>query len=377
MRGMLPNNNGEKACKTTALHRENEMSAPVAKIMRLAATCATIGLGSGALAQDLPKTAFNYVGTWGNLSLYNKVEKPFFAEALPERSGGAIEVTVQPFTELGLKGTEILRLLRSGVLDMSATLLSYIGGDIPEAEAVDLAGITRDIDEAHRMTDAYKPVLAEVFEEQYGVKLLAVIPYHAQIVFCRQPITGLDDFKGLKIRSSGRSQGDLIEALGGTPVGMAFGEVVPALEKGVIDCGITGALSGNLAKWDQTTTHLYPLPISWATTFVAAGSDFWNKLDPAVQAFLEEEMAAWEDSAWESGRSETADGISCNTGGACVDGNVSDMELIPVNDADYAKLRQLLSDVVVPRWAERCGSDCAARWNATIGQELSLTAPTQ
>ncbi|OYX42746.1 MAG: hypothetical protein B7Z02_11140 [Rhodobacterales bacterium 32-67-9] len=347
------------------------------KIMRLAATCATIGLVHGAAAQDLPKTEFNYVGTWGNLSLYNKVEKPFFENTIPEKSGGAVTVTVQPFTEMGLKGTEILRLLRSGVLDMSATLLSYIGGDIPEAEAVDLAGITRDIDEAHRMTDAYKPVLAEVFEQKYGVKLLAVIPYHAQIVYCRQPISSLDDFKGLKIRSSGRSQGDLIEALGGTPVGMAFGEVVPALEKGVIDCGITGALSGNLAKWDQTTTHLYPLPISWATTFVAAGSEFWNKLDPAVQTFLEEQMAEWEDLAWESGRSETDDGISCNTGGACVDGHVSDMTLIPVNDADYAKLRDLLSSVVVPRWAERCGSDCAARWNETIGKELNLTAPTE
>ena len=113
------------------------------KFMRLAATCAVIGLAHGAVAQDLPKTEFNYVGTWGNLSLYNKVEKPFFEKTIPERSGGAVTVTVQPFTEMGLKGTEILRLLRSGVLDMSATLLSYIGGDIPEAEAVDLAGITR------------------------------------------------------------------------------------------------------------------------------------------------------------------------------------------------------------------------------------------
>lgn len=332
-------------------------------------------LGSAAAAQDLPKTQFNYVGTWGNLSLYNKVEKPFFENTLPEASNGAVTVKVQPFTELGLKGDEILRLLRNGVLEMSATLLSYIGGEVPEAEAVDLAGVTRDIDEAHRVAKAYKPVLAKVFEERYGVKLLAIIPYHAQIVYCRKPIESIDDFKGLKVRSSGRSQGDLIEALGGSPVGMAFGEVVPALEKGVIDCAITGALSGNLAKWDQTTTHLYPLPISWAVTFVAAGSGFWNKLDPAVQTFLTEQMENFEETAWESGRSETADGISCNTGGECVDGHVSDMTLVPIKEEDYAKLHDLLTDVVVPRWAERCGAECAAKWNETVGAELGLTAP--
>jgi TRAP-type C4-dicarboxylate transport system substrate-binding protein len=330
-----------------------------------------------AMAQDLPETSFGYVGTWGNLSLFNKVEKPFWEQTIPERSGGAITVKVQPFTEMGLKGGEILRLLRSGVIEVSATLLSYIGGEVPEAEAIDLAGITRDIDEAHRMADAYKPVLADVFENEYGVKLLAIIPYHAQIVYCRQPIASIADFSGLKIRSSGRSQGDMIEALGGTPVGMAFGEVVPALEKGVIDCAITGALSGNLAKWHQASTHLYPLPVSWAITFVAADLRFWNGLDPAVQGFLLEELDAWEDSAWESGRSETADGVSCNTGGACVDGNVADMELIPVKEEDFATMRDIMQNVVVPRWAERCGSACAARWNETIGATMNLSAPTE
>lgn len=341
-----------------------------------AALCASLLWAGGALAQDLAKTEFTYVGTWGNLSLYNKVEKPFWGETIPEKSGGAINVTVQPFTELGLKGNEILRLLRNGVLDMSATLLSYVGGDIPEAEAVDLAGITRDIDEAHRVSDAYKPVLAEVFEKEYGVKLVAIIPYHAQIVWCRQPIDSLEDFKGLKVRSSGRSQGDMIEALGGTPVGMAFGEVVPALEKGVVDCAITGALSGNLAKWHQTTTHLYPLPVNWAITFVAANLDFWNGLDPEVRAFLEAEVEAWEDSAWESGRSETADGISCNTGGECKDGNVAGMTLSEVKNDDYDRMREIMETVVLPGWAERCGSDCAARWNETAGAVLGLAAPT-
>ena len=330
-----------------------------------------------ASAEDLPETNINYVGTWGFLSLYKKVEQPFWGGALEEASGGAIKVNVQPFTEMGLKGNEILRLLRSGVLEVSATLLSYIGGEIPEAEAIDLAGFTRDIDQAHAVSDAYKPVLEKVFEEQYGVKLLAIIPYHAQIAYCRQPISSISDFAGLKVRASGRSQGDLIEALGGTSVGMAFGEVVPALEKGVVDCAITGALSGNLAKWHQASTHLYPLPISWATTFVAANQTFWNNLDPSVQAFLEKELEAWEDSAWESGRSETNDGIACNTGGECVDGQVADMTLIEVQDSDYEQIRSIMQDVVVPKWAERCGSECAAAWNETAGKVLDLTAPTE
>ncbi|MCY4153615.1 MAG: TRAP transporter substrate-binding protein [Aestuariivita sp.] len=349
---------------------QNILSLATATIFAIAS------LSVSASADDLPETEINYVGTWGNLSLFKKVENPFWSQRLTEASGGAITVNVQPFTEMGLKGSEILRLLRNGVFEVSATLLSYVGGEIPEAEAVDLAGITRDIDQAHAVSDAYKPVLEEVFEEQYGVKLLAIIPYHAQIVYCRQPISSIEDFAGRKVRASGRSQGDMIEALGGTAVGMAFGEVVPALEKGVVDCAITGALSGNLAKWHQASSHLYPLPISWAITFVAANKDFWDGLAPPVQEFLVTELAVWEDQAWESGRSETNDGVSCNTGGNCVDGNVASMTLIPVQDSDYEKIRQIMNEVVVPRWAARCGPECAVAWNETVGGVLDLTAPT-
>ncbi|GLT12229.1 transporter [Sulfitobacter porphyrae] len=350
----------------------------IAKSLKcLIGVTAFAAMSTSALADEYPKTEINYVGTWGNLSLFKKVENPFWSQELSEASGGAITVNVQPFTEMGLQGDEILRLLRNGVLEISATLLSYVGGDIPEAEAVDLAGITRDIDQAHAVSDAYKPVLEKVFEEQYGVKLLAIIPYHAQIAYCRQPIASIEDFVGLKVRASGRSQGDMIEALGGTAVGMAFGEVVPALEKGVVDCAITGALSGNLAKWHQASTHLYPLPISWAITFVAANKEFWDGLDPSIRELMTTELAAWEDRAWDSGRSETNDGVSCNTGGDCIDGNVASMTLIPVQDSDYDKIRQIMNEVVVPRWAERCGSECAAAWNETAGMVLNLTAPTE
>ena len=167
----------------------------------------------------------------------------------------------------------------------------------------------------------------------------------------------------------------MIEALGGAAVGIAFGEVVPALEKGVVDCAITGALSGNLAKWHQASNHLYPLPISWAITFVTANKGFWDGLDPSLQEIMTTELAAWEDRAWESGRSETNDGVSYNTGGDCLDGNVAAMTLIPVQDGDYEKIRAIMNEVVVPGWAERCGAECAAAWNETAGEVLELTAP--
>ena len=38
-------------------------------------------------------------------------------------------------------------------------------------------------------------------------------------------------------------------------VTIAFAEVVPALQKGVADCGITGTMPAYNAKWWQVVTH--------------------------------------------------------------------------------------------------------------------------
>jgi TRAP-type C4-dicarboxylate transport system substrate-binding protein len=88
--------------------------------------------------------------------------------------------------------------------------------------------------------------------------------YPAQVFYCNAEIKGLADIKGKKVRAAGRSQSELVTALGGTPVTMAFGEVVPALQNKTVDCAITGTLSGNAAKWHEVTTHLLALPVSWA-----------------------------------------------------------------------------------------------------------------
>ena len=45
--------------------------------------------------------------------------------------------------------------------------------------------------------------------------------------------------------------GDFIEGLGASAVTIAFAEVVPALQKGVADCGITGTTPAYNAKWWQ------------------------------------------------------------------------------------------------------------------------------
>ena len=96
-----------------------------------------------------------------------------------------------------------------------------------------------------------------------------------------------------------------------------FAEVIPALEKGVVDCGITGTMSAYKAKWHQVATHAYTLRVGWGLAFGAMNMDKWNSLSDEQKAVLTTEIAALNDRMWAETATEDEVAISCITGGAC------------------------------------------------------------
>ena len=77
--------------------------------------------GTSAQAQ-IEEKKFNVVGTWNFLTNWQVLEVPFWNQDLPKASGGKITANLKSVTELNLKGTEVLRLLKTGVYDFAAAL---------------------------------------------------------------------------------------------------------------------------------------------------------------------------------------------------------------------------------------------------------------
>jgi TRAP-type C4-dicarboxylate transport system substrate-binding protein len=184
-------------------------------------------------------------------------------------------------------------------------------------------------------------------------------------------VSGIGDLKGRKIRVAGPSQGDFLNALGAQPVAIAFGEVYTALERGTVDCAVTGTGTGNAQKWFEVTSHLYTLVASWGISGYMVNLAWWNKLDPQVRTFLENYFARLEDVQWKLGADLTQDGIECNVGNAsgCRIFNVltdRKMTLVKPSEADNARARQVLVDVVLPSWVKRCGARCGDIFNEFV-----------
>ncbi|HET8746412.1 MAG TPA: TRAP transporter substrate-binding protein [Ramlibacter sp.] len=330
---------------------------------------------AGAHAQNFPKTHLNVVGNLGITTQSKELEAPMWNTVIPKATGGQVTAQFKPWNEMGLKGGEVIKLLRQGLYDVGTTQLGFLAGEAAINDAIDLAGVSPTIDMLEQVKEAFRPHLAAYYEKQQNVKVLGLWSFQDQVLYCRNEFKGLSDLKGRKVRVSGASQADFIEYFGGSGVNMAFGEVQQALQNGVLDCAITGTLGGYKAKWYEGAKYLYRLPINWASAVSAASLKSWNKLDASVQKVIGEQYRVLEKQIHEQNVRESEIGIACNTGkGACPEGPPASMILVPVKEGDLELRRKALLEQVLPRWASRCGEACVKAWNESAGKVAGLKA---
>lgn len=331
-----------------------------------------------AAAQEPDSATFAYVGSWSSLSLYQNFERPFWEKHLEEASGGKVSSQVTTFDQMGLGGGEVYRLMARGVIDVTSTVADYAVQDAPELEGLDMPMIAPDVATARKVADAYRPVLADAFEKRFnGAKMLAIVPYPSQVVFCNAEINGLEDLAGKKVRASGRTTAEFLEALGAEGITLNFSEVPGSLQRGVIDCAVTGSLSGYSSGWHEVSTHLYPLPVGgWDHVVTAMNAKKWNSLSANTQEWLMNEVSEnYENPVWDEAVHETEEGIACLTGqGECSRGESGDMVLVEATEEDVEAVSRHLEDTVLPAWANRVDQEWVDRWNKTIGAITGLEA---
>ncbi len=340
-----------------------------------------LGLGAalvaGAQAQDLPKTHLKVIGLNSPTPVSIHDELPFWRKTIPEASKGAVTADVTPLDQMGIDDKTMLRLLKLGVMDFAAMDISKMAGDDPRFEACDLAGLTLDPDKAREACNAYRGVIDRQMQKNWNAKFLAFGGNTPQVFWCREVIGGLDGLKGKKIRVFNNTMRDFLGGVGATVVSMAFAEVVPALNQGVVDCGVTGSLSGNTAGWNEVTKSIYPMSLGWSINVLAVNLSTWNRLDPKVQQFILDQAKAYEDKMWATIKTTTAEAENCNTGKQpCTMGKLAKTTIVAVKPAEAETHKKLVEGAVLAGWAKRCGAECAREWNDTVGKALGLKAPT-
>jgi TRAP-type C4-dicarboxylate transport system substrate-binding protein len=246
-------------------------------------------------------TRFNWkFNTVLPMALYNVPYENEFCKEVTERSGGRLTITFHPAGELGYKGPEILRLLRSGVLDISGTARGYVAGDLPIIVGTEMPGLSVTFEEAKKVRDAAAPFIEQEQEKKFGVMTLMVIPYDSQHFQANKRLEKLEDFKGLKFRVSVATYAKVLAAIGAVPVPMPLGEIYASAQRGLIDAcanSFTGAVAvKSWELWKYFCKWYYVGPPPAAATLVRKQS--FDALPKDIQRIVFDTARKWQEKAW-------------------------------------------------------------------------------
>jgi TRAP-type C4-dicarboxylate transport system substrate-binding protein len=345
----------------------------IAALLGLLAALPVAGRSASAAEQPV---RLKIIGGLADVSQYVRFEEPFWRQRITELTQGRVQAEIAPFDRSGIRAGEMLRLLRLGVVSFGTTVLSVAAAEEPEFNAVDLPALSPDLATLRRTVSAFRPRLEALLRERYGVKLLGIYTYPAQVLFCSRGFTGLGDLAGRRVRTSSVSQSELMEALGAVPVVTPFAEIMNAFRTGQVECAITGTLSGNAIGLHQVTTHVHAMALTWGISIFAANLANWAALPPELRDQIRAGVRELEAEIWRAAERETGEGLACNAGQPhCPPGTRrGSMTIVPVSAADEESRRRLLTGTVLPRWIGRCGQDCVEAWNRHLAPVFGVQA---
>ncbi|MFM6986313.1 MAG: TRAP transporter substrate-binding protein [Hydrogenophaga sp.] len=185
-----------------------------------------------------------------------------WARKVETESGGRIKIQIFPAMQMGGSPPQLFDQARDGVADITWTVLGYTPGRFNKSEVFELPFMCSGGGE--KCSRAFQEYVDKNAEDEFrSVKLLAVHTHGPGLFHTKQPVTGLESLRGMKIRGGSRIINNMLTKLGATPVGMPVPQVPEALSKGVID--------GATVPWEVAPSVKIPELVKNHTTF--AGND--------------------------------------------------------------------------------------------------------
>ncbi|MCG6908862.1 MAG: TRAP transporter substrate-binding protein DctP [Deltaproteobacteria bacterium] len=252
------------------------------------ALCFLVVTMTGAPAQAAEKVIkWRVQSHWPASSSSYKASLEVLAERIKERTDGRLILEPYPSGSL-VPAKEIFNAVKRGMIQMGTISPAYI------RDQVEVAGIAAGLPFAfknvwecayfHKWLGFEKMIREGA--AKHGVFYSTDKVYPTELVL-KKPVRSLDDFKGLKLRSSGVLQ-VFLTSLGAAASYLPGGEVYPSLASGVIDGAHWGAAQGaySMKLYDVCKYHLLPgLNIAGTDAFVVNQKAI-DKLPEDIQEIL-------------------------------------------------------------------------------------------
>lgn len=273
-----------------------------------------------------------------------------FKKGVEDKTGGKIAVSLYPANQLGQIPATV-EGVSMGTIEVTAPASSFFVRYDKRFEVLDVPGLFQDLAHAQRVLEDPKVLdhLASYASDQ-GMETIAAFPHGPLGILSRKPVTSADALKGQKIRVAGPSAlaTGPFAGLGAAPLSMPLGEVLPAMQNGVVDGLIAGLPVFTTGHYYDVAKDLTVLPKSYLVVAAVASQTFLDTIGPdlAAQVRTAAREALPAANAWNLTALENLKGVWEKNGGKIVELASQDQQayldavekIMPKAKAENAKL---------------------------------------
>jgi len=202
-----------------------------------AATAGAATLGFPMIAKAQTPIVIKMQGSWSATDIFNEMAMEF-VQRVNDMSGGRLKVDYLVGGAV-VKAFEVMDAVSKGVIDAGHTVPVYWYGKSKVASLFG-SGPINGCDAFQTLAWIYRGGGLDLYKELLTKLNLNVVGFFAMpmptqpLGWFKKPITDAKQIKGLKYRTVGLAA-DLFQQMGAKVTQLPGGEIIPALERGVID----------------------------------------------------------------------------------------------------------------------------------------------
>ncbi|MCF1503658.1 TRAP transporter substrate-binding protein [Afifella sp. H1R] len=276
----------------------SENKTPVSRRSFLKAGTLAAGSAAGALAAPAIVSAqgtqtLKMQSSWPASDVFQDMAKQY-ADRVEAMSGGRLKIDLLPAGAV-VQAFQVQDAVADGVIDATHTVTAYWYGK-NKAASLFGTGPVFGADASQILAWIHfgggKDLYRELVQDVLGLNIVGffALPMPTQpLGWFKEEITSADQMKGLKYRTVGLAT-DIMQGMGLSVTQLPGGEIVPALERGVIEAFEFNNPTSDRRFGAQDVSKNYMLgSYHQAAEFfeIAFNKDLFDSLDPDLQAILE------------------------------------------------------------------------------------------
>jgi TRAP-type transport system periplasmic protein len=217
-----------------------------------------------------------------------------FAEDVTKATSGRLKITVYSSGELPYKAADVLRTVASNQVEVGDVALGFVAGDVPELNAFAMPFACTSIDKFYSTAiPAVSKTVDNVLSQRFKTASVMHWTMPPQQLWLVKPVDGLDGLKGLKVRSWNREQAEVMRLVGGSGVTINPAEVIPSLQRRVVDGAFTAAVPALDWKINEVAAFGYLLNLTLSHQAIAVNEAALAKLPDDVRKVFLDKAREW------------------------------------------------------------------------------------